>query len=186
MPPQDLEMAEASGSDPNEHVDEEPEVYEEVEDYFIYEYLKPKNKKKRSEKAKDVEISKPRPIEELIPIYKYEDECVEENLYIYDDDKCGEKTIYEKKDGKGPEDTDIYSKGKERNNQTSIPPSEKQEHIGRYLDEDLDYSMDESPYSQVMLEEIITEGKPTETVSEKTKKKIKEDTVAEEIQWDDE
>ena len=144
----------------------------------IIEDLKPRSRKKPNEGGTIM-----RPLRAAI--YQLEKKREKkEALYMYDEEDVVSDTIYEKVDSK---EGSVYAKGKIRNKETTISETEKEEHVGRYSDMEVDYTFDEKPYHEVYLEEIVTEGRPTTEGKKKetTSEDDEEDAEIEDIIFDD-
>lgn len=183
-----------------EDLEEMSFLYEIEEDEATYEY---EAKKKRKEKEENEIITDLKPKKNKFlneggaimrplkaAIYQLEKKRLnKEALYLYDEDDVVVNTIYEHVNSKGES---VYSKGKIRNKETTISKAEKEEHVGRYSDMEVDYTFDEKPYHEVYLEEVVTEGKPTKEKKKEDKKTKKttsddreQDEQIEDIIFDD-
>lgn len=118
----------------------------------------PVNKQKMQRMLKFVMSGRKPKKTEVTPIYEYNNDLNKEVFLKEDTKRLETERIYEVK--KDAQDTPslVYSKRKETYNETPITAKEAQEG-GSYSTRNMDYPIDETPYGDVLLEEIVTEGK---------------------------
>lgn len=162
-------------SDPSNSASGGSDAQEEYEEVYIYEaepeqvaiQASQKAKKKTGVQGNEQQMQrmlkfvmsgrKPRKAE-VTPIYEYNDDRKQEVFLKEDPKRSGKERIYEVKTHMPVKPSLVYSKGKETYNETSIPGKESRER-GPYSNRNKDYPIDETPYGDVLLEEIVTEGK---------------------------
>lgn len=163
--PSDLSNSASGGSDAQEEY-EEVYIYEaEPDDVVKQTALKvkkkigaPSNEPQMQRMLKFVMSGRKPRKAEITPIYEYNDDHKHEVFLFKDKKRSEQERIYEVKKGPQTKPSLVYSKRKETYNETPIPGKEAREG-GSYSTRNMDYPIEETPYGDVLLEEIVTEGK---------------------------
>jgi hypothetical protein len=95
---------------------------------------------------------------EATPIYEYNEDRKNELFFIEQGEHGEKERVYEVKRAERVKSPLVHSKGKDTYKKTPITGQEAPK-VGSYSNRNKDYPIDEAPYGEVLLDEIVTEGK---------------------------